>query len=156
MTALKSLLFFILVPGILLGLLPYQVSLSDTPLFDPGALSYLALLLWPLGAAIIVWCFWNFTTRGRGTPAPIDPPKELVVNGLYRYTRNPIYLGGLLVLIGWAVWSPSLPLLLAPSIFFGAAHLFVLAYEEPTLRGKFGPAYTAYCARVPRWLPRLR
>jgi protein-S-isoprenylcysteine O-methyltransferase Ste14 len=156
MTALKSVLFFIFVPGLLLGYLPYSIALSDAPLFVPGPLAYLAFLLWPTGSAMILWCFWDFTFTGRGTPAPFDPPRELVVSGLYRYTRNPIYAGGLLVLLGWAVWSPSLPLLVAPLLFFAVAHLFVLAYEEPTLQRKFGTSYENYLREVPRWIPRSR
>ncbi len=98
-------------------------------------------------------CVWNFIFIGKGTPAPIDPPKELVAVGLYRYIRNPMYASGIIVLLGWLVWSPSLPLLIAPILFFAAAHSFVLLYEEPTLKRKFGAAYEDYLQRVPRWIP---
>src|SRR5512134_1934522 len=114
MTTLKFLIFLILVPGLLTGYFPYWIASTDTPLFDPGVLRYLAFLFWPLGALMMLWCFWAFTFKGRGTPAPIDPPRELVVVGLYRYVRNPMYVAGILILLGWLVWSPSLPMVLMP------------------------------------------
>jgi protein-S-isoprenylcysteine O-methyltransferase Ste14 len=156
MTALKSMLFFLLVPGLLVGYFPYRVSTIDRELFQPGVLGWLAFPLWLIAAAVMVWCFWDFTFKGRGTPAPIDPPKELVAVGLYRFVRNPMYVAGILALVGWALWSPSLPLILAPPLFFAATHTFVTLYEEPTLRVKFGVGYEEYLRRVPRWIPRIR
>lgn len=156
MTALKSLIFLILVPGMLIGCFPYLISTTDTELFAPGVLSYLAIPLWLVGGISMLWCFWNFLINGRGTPAPFDPPKELVAVGLYRFVRNPMYVAGIIGLIGWIFWSPSLPLIVALLLFFAAAHLFVTFYEEPTLRKKFGAAYEDYCRRVPRWIPRLK
>jgi protein-S-isoprenylcysteine O-methyltransferase Ste14 len=154
MIGLKSLFFLILVPGLLIGYFPYAVSVHDIELISLGVLEYFSVPFWLIGWAAMLWCFWNFMIMGRGTPAPIDPPRELVVVGLYRFVRNPMYVAGILVLIGWLLWSPSLSLLLAPFIFFGAVHLFVTLYEEPTLKKKFGAAYEAYLQRVPRWLPR--
>ena len=104
----------------------------------------------------MIWCFRDFTVKGRGTPAPVDPPKELVITGLYRYVRNPMYVSGLIVLTGWILWSPSLPLITALLLFFAAAHLFVTLYEEPTLKKKFGASYEEYLRRVPRWIPRIK
>jgi protein-S-isoprenylcysteine O-methyltransferase Ste14 len=153
MTALKSFFFLILVPGLLLGYFPYLIAASDIELFDPGAFAYLAFPLWLVGGGGMLWCFWNFTVNGRGTPAPIDLPKELVAVGLYRLVRNPMYAAGIIALIGWILWSPSLPLILAPILFFLAAQLFVTLYEEPTLKRKFGAAYEDYVRRVPRWIP---
>lgn len=155
MTALKSLLFLLLVPGLLIGYFPYLISVTDAELIALGAVRYLAFPLLLAGWAAMLWCFWNFTVTGRGTPAPIDPPRELVEVGPYRFVRNPMYAAGLTSLLGWILWSPSLPLILAPVIFFVAAHVFVTLYEEPTLRRKFGAPYEAYCRRVPRWVPRL-
>lgn len=154
MTALKSLLFLILVPGMLIGYFPYLISTKDIELFDPGILAYLAFPLWLLGGAGMLWCFWNFTVNGKGTPAPIDPPRELVAVGLYRFVRNPMYVAGLIALLAWILWSPSLPLIAALFLFFTAAHLFVTLYEEPTLKKKFGAAYENYCQRVLRWIPK--
>ena len=156
MTALKSLFFLILVPGLLIGYFPYLISTSDTELLTFGAVRYLAFPLLLIGWVAMLWCFWNFLANGRGTPAPIDPPKELVAVGLYRYVRNPMYVAGIIALFGWILWSPSLPLIVAPFLFFTAAHLFVTGYEEPTLKKKFGAAYEEYCKRVPRWIPKFK
>lgn len=156
MTALKSLFFLILVPGLLIGYFPYLISTTDTELLALGAVRYLAFPLLLAGWVAMLWCFWNFLVNGRGTPAPIDPPKELVAVGLYRFVRNPMYVAGLIALLGWILWSPSLPLIVAPFLFFTAAHLFVTGYEEPTLKRKFGTAYEEYCRRVPRWIPKLK
>jgi protein-S-isoprenylcysteine O-methyltransferase Ste14 len=142
------------VPGLLIGYFPYAVSLNDTELVALGVVRYLAFPLLLLGWAVMLWCFWNFLVTGKGTPAPIDPPRELVAVGPYRFVRNPMYGAGLIALLGWILWSPSLPLIAAPLAFFAAAHLFVTLYEEPALRKKFGAAYKEYCQRVPRWLPR--
>lgn len=155
MTALKSLFFLILVPGMLIGYFPYLISISDMELLVPGVIRYLAFLFLFVGWTAMLWCFWNFMITGRGTPAPIDPPKELVEVGLYRYVRNPMYVAGIIGLIGWIFWSPSLPLVIAPLFFFTVTHLFVTGYEEPTLRKKFGAAYEDYCQQVPRWIPKF-
>lgn len=156
MTVIKSLLFFLLAPGLLIGYFPYLISLSDTELFHAGVFSYLAFPLWVIGGAGMLWCFWNFIVNGRGTPAPIDPPKELVAVGLYRYTRNPMYVSGLIGLLGWIAWSPSLALVLAFLFFFLATHTFVTLYEEPTLKKKFGTTYEEYLKKVPRWILRFK
>lgn len=156
MTVLKSLFFFILVPGMLMGYFPYRISITDTELSAPGVLAWLALPLWFLGWTIMIWCFWIFTANGRGAPAPIDPPRELVIVGPYRFVRNPMYVAGIVALFGWVFWSPSLPLIVAPFLFFLAAHLFVTFYEEPALKKKFGAAYEEYLGSVPRWFPKLR
>jgi len=156
MTALESLFFLLLVPGLLIGYFPYLISTTDTELIELGSLSYLAFPLLILGWTCMLWCFWNFLVNGKGTPAPIDPPKELVAVGLYRYIRNPMYVAGIIALLGWILWSPSLPLILAPFIFFIAAHLFVTTYEEPTLKKKFGDAYKDYTNKVPRWIPKFK
>jgi protein-S-isoprenylcysteine O-methyltransferase Ste14 len=100
---------------------------------------------------IILWSFWNFLAQGRGTPAPIDPPRELVAVGFYRYTRNPMYVGVLSVIIGHFLWFGFWYLLIYAAFIFLAFNTFVAFYEEPTLRKKFGAAYEDYCKRVPRW-----
>lgn len=156
MTAFRSLLFLVLVPGTVMGFIPYAISRTDVELLSTGAFRFLAVLLWLAGGAGMLWCFWNFTISGRGTPAPIDPPKELVAVGLYRYVRNPMYVSGIIALLGWTLWSPSIPLIVAPILFLAATHTFVTLYEEPTLRVKFGAAYEDYLRRVPRWIPRIR
>ena len=112
------------------------------------------MALFTFGAAALLWCVWDFASFGRGTPAPIDPPKKLVVRGLYRIVRNPMYVGGLLVLLGWLALYQTLALgLYALAVALGF-HLWTVFYEEPHLRRVFGAQYDGYCARVGRWLPR--
>src|SRR5262249_25101881 len=112
--------------------------------------------LWGIGAIILLWSFWNFLREGRGTPAPIDPPKELVAVGFYRYVRNPMYVGIFLTLIGHFLWFGYWGLLIYAFVVFFCFNAFVILYEEPTLKRKFGAAYEEYCKRVPRWIPRLK
>jgi protein-S-isoprenylcysteine O-methyltransferase Ste14 len=109
-----------------------------------------------VGGIILLWSFWNFLREGRGTPAPIDPPKELVAVGFYRYIRNPMYVAVLTLILGHFLWFEYLNLLLYAMFVFLAFHMFVIFYEEPTLRRNFGAAYEEYCRRVPRWFPRFR
>jgi len=155
MTALRSLLFLIIAPGMVAGYIPLGLLLNG-PQVETRVFAWLALPLWLIGAAILLWSFWNFLAQGRGTPAPIDPPKELVATGFYRYTRNPMYVGVLLVIIGHFLWFGFWYLLLYAAIVFLAFNTFVTYYEEPTLRRKFGAAYDNYCRRVPRWLPKFK
>jgi len=154
MTAVKSLFFLILVPGIFIVYIPQQFLL-DGPLLETGVLAYLAYPLWIIGGFVIFWCFWDFLSKGKGTPAPFDPPKELVVAGLYRYVRNPMYVGVLLTLLGNFLWYKTLWMVVYMVFFFLAFHLFVLIYEEPTLKRMFGASYEAYLNKVPRWIPKL-
>ena len=155
MTALRSILFFILAPGMVAGVIP--LALLRTGLqTQTGFLSYLAFPLWLIGIAMLIWCFWDFLVKGRGTPAPIDPPKELVVSGLYNYVRNPMYVGVLLVIIGHFLWFGSWNLLIYAGVVFIAFHSFVTFYEEPNLKQRFGAAYEDYLTKVPRWIPRIK
>jgi len=118
-----------------------------------GAAQAAGLAIASAGAALAVWCVLTFAIAGRGTPAPFDPPRRLVVRGPYRYVRNPIYLGAAIAVGGAAVYYQA-PLLLAYVVaFLLVMHLFVVLYEEPTLRRSFGPAYDAYCRDVRRWRP---
>jgi protein-S-isoprenylcysteine O-methyltransferase Ste14 len=155
MTALKSLLFLIVAPGMVAGYIPL-VLLRKGPQIETGFLAYLAIPLWLMGGAILLWSFWNFLIDGRGTPAPIDPPKELVVAGFYRYVRNPMYFGVLMILIGHFLWFGFWWLLAYTVIAFVAVHTFVTLYEEPTLKRKFGTAYEEYLKKVPRWIPKFK
>ena len=154
MTALKSLLFLIVAPGMVAGYVPLAL-LRRGPQVETGPLAYLAFPLWLIGGVILLWSFWNFLVEGRGTPAPVDPPKELVAVGFYRYVRNPMYFGVLLILIGHFLWFGFWWLLAYTVIAFVVVHLFVTRYEEPTLKRKFGAAYENYLQKVPRWIPRL-
>ena len=151
---LKTLLFVILVPGTVLLFVPYLLLAKDVPR-PADFLNWLALAPSGLGAVILLKCAWDFAVVGLGTPAPIDPPKSLVVRGLYGFVRNPMYVGVDLVLFSEALLFSSPKLLLYALPFAIGFHMFVLAYEEPTLRKKFGASYQAYCQAVPRWVPRL-
>jgi protein-S-isoprenylcysteine O-methyltransferase Ste14 len=155
MTALKSFLFLLAAPGMVAGYIPLA-WLRRGAQIETGLFAYLAFPLWGIGGIILLWSFWNFLVQGRGTPAPVDPPKELVATGFYRYVRNPMYVGVLLILIGHFLWFQFIGLIVYAAIAFLAVHLFVTLYEEPTLRKKFGAAYEEYLRRVPRWIPRFR
>ena len=107
------------------------------------------------GAALAVWCILSLALIGRGTPAPFDPPRSLVVRGPYRHIRNPMYLGASVALAGAALFYQTTALLAYAAAFLVLMHLVVVFYEEPTLRHAFGKDYEAYCRRVGRWWPRV-
>ncbi|HVF60839.1 MAG TPA: isoprenylcysteine carboxylmethyltransferase family protein [Thermoanaerobaculia bacterium] len=158
MLFLKNLLFTLVVPGTVAVLVPAWVLRNGGEGWPArwGAPQLLALLPLAAGLAILLRCIWEFGRRGRGTPAPIDPPKALVVSGLYRYVRNPMYLGVLLILLGEALFFESRRLLVYAFVWWLTVHLFVLVYEEPTLAGSFGGSYTRYRRAVHRWVPGRR
>jgi protein-S-isoprenylcysteine O-methyltransferase Ste14 len=108
-----------------------------------------------LGAALALWCVSALVRIGKGTPAPFDPPRRLVIQGPYRFVRNPMYLGAGLAMTGVSLFYGSLGLLAYGCGFLLFAHCFVVFYEEPTLRRSFGLEYKAYCQRVRRWLPAI-
>ena len=148
-----SVLFFLVAPGVVAGVVPWSVTrytgLVDTPV------ALLGLLVVALGLAALVACFVQFVREGRGTPAPIAPTKELVVGGLYRWVRNPMYLAVAAMILGQAVAFASVGVLVWFGLFAVAVGSFVAAYEEPTLRRTYGASYDAYCSAVPAWWPRL-
>jgi protein-S-isoprenylcysteine O-methyltransferase Ste14 len=142
--------------GLFLIYLPGQI-LSAAGIRQPaaiGAWQGAGLLVGSVGAAIAVACILTFAAAGRGTPAPFDPPRRLVERGPYRFVRNPMYLGAGLALSGAALFYESIRLLGYAGAFLVVTHLFVVAYEEPTLRRMFDGPYEAYCERVGRWWPR--
>lgn len=151
---LKNLLFTLLVPGTVAVYVPLLIVQNRPPASCP--LFAIALAVLALGGAIYAWCVWDFATFGRGTPAPIDAPKKLVVRGLYRYTRNPMYVGALMVILGWAVLFRAAALVIYALIVGTCFHLFIVLYEERHLQKEFGGEYDDYRGRVGRWLPRLR
>ena len=154
MTALRSLLFLIVAPGMVAGYIPLALLRWGLQV-ETGVFAYLAFPFWLLGGVILLWSFWNFLKEGRGTPAPIDPPKELVATGFYRYVRNPMYVGILALIIGHFLWFGYWNLLIYALVVFVAFNIFVTYYEEPTLKRKFGAAYENYLRRVPRWILRF-
>ena len=114
-------------------------------------------ILFVLGGAVMVKCVWDFAWTGRGTPAPFDPPRRLVITGLYRFVRNPMYCGMGLVILGEALLWPQIGRELAILFvtLWAVVTGFIMVYEEPTLRRSFGEDYLEYCRHVRRWLPRL-
>ena len=150
---LKNLLFTVVVPGTVACYVP--LSLARGRPFAGGPLAWLGVLALAAGAAIYLWCLWDFASFGRGTPAPVDPPRKLVIRGLYSRVRNPMYLGVLTAILGWALCFPSRDLAIYGIAVGAGFHLFVVLYEEPALGRKFGAEYGQYRARVGRWLPRV-
>jgi protein-S-isoprenylcysteine O-methyltransferase Ste14 len=150
---LKNLLFTFFVPGTVAIYMPLYLTRGAVAGSGPWQLA--AALLFGLGGSIYTWCIWDFASFGRGTPAPIDAPKQLVVRGLYRYSRNPMYVGVLSTILGWVVLYRAAHLLLYGLSVATAFQCFVVFYEEPHLRHLFGTSYEEYQKRVGRWLPRL-
>lgn len=150
MLLLKNLLFTVVVPGTAAVYVPLTIAREYAPVEGLGLLA--AIVVLGLGAGIYAWCVWDFATFGRGTPAPIDAPKRLVVRGLYRLTRNPMYVGVLTVILGWTLLFRASGLLLYAFVVWCTFQSFVVFYEEPHLRLVFGAEYDAYRARVGRWL----
>src|SRR5260370_22434654 len=118
----------------------------------PAWTAILGVFLMAAGGALALACGGLFTLRGRGTPAPFHAPREFVAIGPYKYVRNPMYIGALTVLLGFWFVERSGSILLFASGWFVFAPVFVIVYEEPTLRHKFGSAYESYCKKVPRWI----
>jgi protein-S-isoprenylcysteine O-methyltransferase Ste14 len=153
--AIGSVIFFVLAPVVVAGLVPW--SLTG---WHPGStwipLRILGAVLVLAGTVVLLDAFTRFVVEGRGTPAPVAPTERLVVGGLYRFVRNPMYVAVIMVIIGqalilgrWSLWIYAVAAWLATAAF-------VRWYEEPTLRGRFGPDYDAYRQAVPAWLPRAR
>lgn len=151
---LKNLLFTLVVPGMVAVYVPVLLVWDHSITSGPAAI--LGLVLLGSGTAVYVWCVWDFATFGRGTPAPIDAPRKLVVRGLYRYVRNPMYIGVLTVVLGLGALFRTAVLLIYASGLWLCVHLCVVFYEERRLRALFGDEYAAYRAGVNRWRPRLR
>ena len=119
-----------------------------------GAPQVAGMIMVTIGTAIALWCVFIFVFIGKGTPAPFDPPRKLVIRGPYRFVRNPMYIGAGMTLAGAALFYESLSICIYTCLFFLVTHLFVVLYEEPTLRRTFGDEYEAYCRRVRRWWPK--
>jgi protein-S-isoprenylcysteine O-methyltransferase Ste14 len=155
MVWLKTLIFTIIVPGAIIALIPYLLlSRNPTSSAHFGPFQLIGLIPLAIGLAIYFKCAWDFASTGKGTPAPIDPPKHLVARGLYRFVRNPMYVGVLITLLGEAWLFSSLALVIYAAIVITWQHLFVVFYEEPALKRKFGESYSDYLARTPRWIPK--
>jgi protein-S-isoprenylcysteine O-methyltransferase Ste14 len=154
---LGSALFFVAVPFVIAGPLPWWIThwQLGPALFGSELTRVAGIALIVAGLPGLLDSFRRFAVEGLGTPAPIAPPQELVVTGLYRHVRNPMYVSVLALLVGQALLFGSLSLLELGAAFWLATHLFVVVYEEPTLEETFGAKYQAYRASVPRWIPRI-
>jgi protein-S-isoprenylcysteine O-methyltransferase Ste14 len=154
--AAGSALFLALAPGIVAGVVPWlltgwDVSADWSPVVrDAGA------VLVVTGGIVLVQAFARFVREGAGTPAPVAPTERLVVGGLYRYVRNPMYLAVAATIVGQALLLGSVVLLAYAAVFVAVVCAFVHRYEEPTLARRYGAEYEAYRAAVPGWWPRLR
>jgi protein-S-isoprenylcysteine O-methyltransferase Ste14 len=155
---LGTILFVAVVPGTVVVFVPWYLSRWKflLPLLGTDLTRWLGLGLIVAGLPVFVQFLLRFVREGHGTPAPVAPPKRLVVGGPFRYVRNPGYLGGLAMIAGQGFLFGNLDVLAYAALVALAFHLFVVAYEEPTLRRTFGTEYEEYCRTVPRWMPRLR
>jgi len=149
---LKNILFTLIVPGTVGVYVP--LMLSRHRIASSGFTFLIAILLFAIGGAIYSWCIFDFASFGRGTPLPLDPPKHLVIRGLYRYSRNPMYVGVLTVILGWAALYESAAVAVYGVSVMLCFYTFVVFGEEPRLRERFGGEYERYCAEVPRWFLR--
>jgi protein-S-isoprenylcysteine O-methyltransferase Ste14 len=152
---MRALTYGTLFVGFLLVFLPAQLLRWSgiAPPSGAGPAQVAGACIVIAGGALASWCIATFVVRGRGTPAPFDPPRRLVVSGPYRFVRNPMYLGAVLVLSGAGVYYLSTWLIGYALVFLAAAHLFVRGYEEPALRNAFGEDYEAYYRLTRRWWP---
>ncbi len=156
MALLGAFIFTILVPGTVTVLVPYCLLASRLQIVavEFGALRFLGSVPIIAGVLIYSWCALDFAFSGKGTPAPIAPPKQLVTRGLYSHVRNPMYAGVLLVLFGESLLFQSVELFIYAFLILIAFHTFIVYYEEPALRRQFAGSYDRYCRSVSRWIPK--
>jgi protein-S-isoprenylcysteine O-methyltransferase Ste14 len=156
MNTLKTAVFLALVPGFMLGVVPVLVTpmLSNLLLWSYKTL-WGAVAFWSTGVGVMIWCAIDIVTRGHGTPAPLHPSMMLLVKGLYRFVRNPIYFGALLIQAGNILFFGTLAQVVNWIFLLIGFTLFIHTNEEPYLRRTFGTQYEAYCHSVPRWIPKL-
>jgi len=150
-------LFLVLAPGCVAGLVPWWISRWQIRAPFPGyaPMRVIGAVLIAAGTLVVLDSFARFALQGLGTPAPVFPTRHLVVNGFYRYVRNPMYVAVVAVILGQAVLFGDVRVFEYALFAWLVAHLFVLAYEEPTLRKTFGAEYESFRANVPRWIPRV-
>src|SRR5574341_81335 len=158
MLSLKSAVATIVVPGTACVIIPYYIlSAVQIPLTPRlGILQILAILIAALGLYMIVWVSTAFVRQGRGTPIPTDPPTRLIITGLYRHVRNPMYVGALLIILAEAVYFGSAWLVVYAVGVWAALHTALVVFEEPQLKKRFGVDYEQYLKTVPRWIPKMR
>jgi protein-S-isoprenylcysteine O-methyltransferase Ste14 len=156
--AAGSMLFFAIAPGVVAGLVPWWLTGWQVhgPLAHWAPLRVAGLITLILGAIVLIQAFARFVTEGHGTPAPVAPTERLVVGGLYRYVRNPMYLAVVAAIIGQALILGQPVLLGYAAAVWVTIASFVRWYEEPTLARQFGKRYQSYRCAVPAWRPRIR
>ena len=157
MAILGSALFFVVAPCVVAGLIPWWITRWEflPPFFDLQATRAVGIVLIVAGLPGLIDSFARFALQGLGTPAPMAPTQTLVVTGLYRYVRNPMYVAVVAVILGQAILFGDWRLMIYGGLMWLAFHAFVLAYEEPVLAQKFGTHYEEFRANVPRWIPQL-
>ena len=153
-----SAVFLVIAPGFVAGLAPWWIShwRLEAPFFGMQLFRFAGGVLIALGGVGLLDSFVRFAVQGLGTPAPVFPTRHLVVSGLYRYVRNPMYVAVVSAILGQALLLGNVALLEYGALVWLLFHLFVLLYEEPTLRASFGSEYELFCTEVPRWIPRLQ
>ena len=154
--AAGSAAFFVVAPGVVVGLIPWALTGGWDAKDTWPPLVALGVVLLAAGLVVLVQAFVRFVVEGIGTPAPVAPTEHLVVGGLYRYVRNPMYLALGAIVSGQALILGRPALLLYAALVLAVTATFVRVYEEPALRQQFGAEYEAYCRAVPGWRPRLR
>ena len=154
----RVILFTLLLPGTFTVVVPYAIIATGHGDDGLQRMPWHWLGLPPIiaGAVVVLWCIADFARFGRGTLAPVDPPKLLVVRGPYRHVRNPMYAGVITILLGEALLFASSALVVNALGFFLSTHCFVVCYEEPSLSRRFGGSYDRYRQQVHRWLPAFR
>jgi protein-S-isoprenylcysteine O-methyltransferase Ste14 len=155
--AVGSAVFFLVAPSTLAGLLPWLITgwQLQPPFLGLELARGIGAIMILAGVPVLVDAFSRFALQGLGTPAPIAPPRNLVVTGLYRYVRNPIFVAVVAIILGQAVLMGDWRLIVYGALLWLAFHVQVVAYEEPTLKLTFGREYEAFRAAVPRWIPRM-
>jgi protein-S-isoprenylcysteine O-methyltransferase Ste14 len=155
---LGSFVFLLVAPGVVAGVVPWLLTGWEVRDPLPGwmVLRLVGVLLIAAGAAVLLEAFLRFALHGLGTPAPVAPTEHLVVGGLYRYVRNPMYLAVAATIVGQALLLGQPVLLVYAALFLAVVWAFVHWYEEPTLSRQFGSEYDDYRQRIPGWWPRLR
>ena len=151
--AIRNLVFTVVVPGLGGVWFPWQILTHNG--YISGPVAWEAVPIVAAGAALYVWCVRKFAALGRGTPGLWDAPRRVIAVGPHRWVRNPIYIAALLVVLGEAWLFLSLPLLVYAGAMATFFHPFVVGYEEPTLRHRFGSSYLEYQRMVPRRIPRV-
>jgi protein-S-isoprenylcysteine O-methyltransferase Ste14 len=153
--AIRSLFWTIVLPGFFAGYVPWRFfGLSQLRPESIGTAQLPALALIGAGLLLLALCIVEFARSGRGTLSPLDPPRDLVVRGLYRFVRNPMYLSVSTIVLGEAMLMRSSALAVYLAIWFVFVNVFVIGYEEPTLHRMFGRPYEEYTRRVGRWIPK--